>query len=39
VIDDSVMVLLHGIVKKTQKTPKGDLELAQQRQASLEKKL
>jgi len=29
------MVLLHGFVKKTQKTPQADLDLARQRQRSL----
>ena len=30
-IEDGHMVLLHGFVKKTQKTPKSDLELGMQR--------
>jgi len=35
IYDDS-MVLLHGFIKKTQKTPKGELELARQRKRKLE---
>lgn len=31
------MVLLHGFIKKTQKTPKPDLDLAKKRKALLEK--
>ena len=30
-VDDSRMVLLHGFIKKTQKTPKKDLDLALKR--------
>lgn len=30
-IDGSVMILLHGIIKKNQKTPKPDLDLAKNR--------
>jgi len=30
------MVLLHGFIKKTQKTPQGDLELARVRQKEVE---
>lgn len=30
------MVLLHGFIKKTQKTPQGDLELARARQKEVE---
>jgi len=30
-VKGSVMVLLHGFVKKTQKTPKADLDLAKKR--------
>ena len=30
------MVLLHGFIKKTQKTPKSDLELARKRQKEVE---
>lgn len=37
VIDGSVMVLLHGFVKKTGKTPKADINLALERKAILEK--
>ncbi len=31
------MVLLHGFIKKSQKTPQADLQLAKDRKASLEK--
>ena len=31
------MVLLHGFIKKSQKTPKEDLQLAKDRKANLEK--
>ena len=34
-IDDNVMVLLHGFVKKSQKTPRKDLEIAKSRLAQL----
>lgn len=30
------MVLLHGFIKKAQKTPSGDIELARSRKAELE---
>jgi phage-related protein len=30
-VHDGRMVLLHGFMKKTQKTPKGDLDLATKR--------
>jgi phage-related protein len=30
------MILLHGFIKKTQQTPKRDLDIAQQRQAEIE---
>jgi phage-related protein len=30
-IDDGCMILLHGFIKKTQKTPRADLELATKR--------
>lgn len=30
------MVLLHGFIKKAQKTPAGDIELARSRKADLE---
>ena len=30
------MVLLHGFIKKSQKTPKEDLQLAKDRKANLE---
>jgi phage-related protein len=35
-VDEDYMVLLHGFIKKTQKTPPEDLELALKRLASLE---
>lgn len=31
VLEDNVMVLLHGFIKKERKTPKADLDLAKQR--------
>jgi len=34
-VDDGVMVLLHGFVKKSQRTPPGDLRTARQRLANL----
>lgn len=34
--DDGRMVLLHGFVKKTRKTPQADLDLAQDRKRKLE---
>jgi phage-related protein len=34
-VEGGVMVLLHGFVKKTQKTPPGDLKVARQRLATL----
>ena len=34
-LDDGNMVLLHGFVKKSQKTPKSDLDLALKRLSSL----
>jgi len=34
-IHDERMVLLHGFVKKTQKTPDADLELATKRQREI----
>lgn len=36
-VQDDTMVLLHGFIKKSQKTPKGDLQLAKDRKANLEK--
>ncbi len=33
--EDGLMVLLHGFIKKSQKTPKNDLELAKKRAAQL----
>ena len=35
-IHDSELVALHGFIKKTQKTPKGDLGLAVKRQKELD---
>lgn len=35
-VADGCMVLLHGFVKKTQKTPKADLETARKRQKEIE---
>lgn len=32
---DSELVLLHGFIKKTQKTPKGDLDLARKRKKEI----
>jgi len=34
-VDDNLMVLLHGYIKKSQKTPQKDLELAKRRLAQL----
>jgi phage-related protein len=34
-VEDDVMVLLHGFIKKSQKTPVNDLTLAKQRLAKL----
>ena len=34
-VEDDVMVLLHGFIKKTQKTPQKDLEVAKRRLAQL----
>ena len=36
-VDDDTMVLLHGFVKKSQKTPAADLKTAKQRAAELRK--
>jgi phage-related protein len=36
-IDGNQMVLLHGFIKKSQATPKGDLDLARKRQREWEK--
>ncbi|OSQ48279.1 type II toxin-antitoxin system RelE/ParE family toxin [Thalassospira alkalitolerans] len=36
-IADEAMVLLHGFVKKSQKTPKTDLDLAKSRKKEMEK--
>jgi len=37
VVLDGQIIILHGIIKKTQKTPQQDLELARQRQSLCEK--
>jgi phage-related protein len=34
-IEGDVMVLLHGFIKKTQKTPKADLDLARKRKKDI----
>ena len=34
-VDDGVMVLLYGFVKKSQKTPLSDIKMARQRLANL----
>ncbi|MBL6982465.1 MAG: type II toxin-antitoxin system RelE/ParE family toxin [Anaerolineales bacterium] len=34
-VDGNVMVLLHGFIKKSQKTPQKDLELAKSRLAQI----
>ncbi len=31
------MILLHGFIKKSEKTPQADLQLAKDREANLEK--
>ena len=36
-VDDGEMVLLHGIIKKTQKTPKNDLVIAEKRMKGLKR--
>lgn len=36
-VDGNIMVLLHGFIKKSQKTPASDLETAKQRKAILER--
>ena len=35
-LHDGVLVALHGFIKKTQKTPAGDLDLADKRRKELE---
>ena len=37
-IHDHQMILLHGFIKKTQKTPKQDLELARKRKNDVEQR-
>lgn len=34
-VDNDTMILLHGFIKKSQKTPKSDLELAKKRVSDL----
>lgn len=34
-VEDGQMILLHGFIKKTQKTPKSDLDLAKKRQKEI----
>ncbi|MNC77272.1 hypothetical protein D3C75_1291870 [compost metagenome] len=36
-VDGNTMVLLHGFIKKSQKTPAPDLAAARQRQAAIER--
>jgi len=36
-IDEDRMVLLHGFIKKSQKTPKSELDLARTRKRTLER--
>jgi phage-related protein len=36
---DGTLVILHGFIKKDQKTPKGDLELARKRKKELEREI
>jgi phage-related protein len=36
-VNEERMVLLHGFIKKTQKTPKGDLDLAKKRLKEIER--
>jgi|SRR5919109_4647819 phage-related protein len=36
-VSEGHMILLHGFVKKTQKTPKADLDIARERMKELEK--
>jgi phage-related protein len=36
-LHEGQMVLLHGFVKKTQKTPQGDLDLARKRKKEVKK--
>src|SRR5487761_1448510 len=36
-IDDDRMVLLHGVIKKSQKTPRSELDLARTRKRTLER--
>ena len=37
-LEDNVMVLLHGFIKKDQKTPQKDLDMARKRMAVLRAK-
>ena len=36
-VSGELMVLLHGFIKKSRRTPKGDLDLARRRKRELEK--
>ena len=38
VLHDGIIVLLHGFVKKTQKTPSNELEIAQKRAKQIKRK-
>lgn len=38
-VEGDMMILLHGFVKKTQKTPKEDLDLAFKRQSAFRNKI
>lgn len=38
-VHENTMVLLHGFIKKSQKTPKGDLEIAKKRAAQFRSQL
>lgn len=38
VLHEGIIVLLHGIIKKTQKTPANDLEIAQKRAKQVKRK-
>lgn len=36
VVDEERMILLHGFIKQSQKTPKSDLDLAKKRRKEIE---
>jgi phage-related protein len=38
ILYDGMIILLHGIVKKTQKTPENDLEIARKRAKQIKRK-